>query len=183
MGTDIHIEVFAKVKKPSGSDILRIPPPPEWLWEDMGHYMDIQTSFPSWPRLRSYAAFELLAGVRGDEDPPYPPRGLPDFLEPYGKEVTYQGWAHGEYKATEYVWPQRIDYDQYIDVHLDLGDHTRSWLTLDELKSINWNYKYGDADEQKETRLWPATLLIPMLEKVAAYRDVEEIYVVFGFDS
>lgn len=184
MGCDIHIEVFAKVKKRAGDgpDIVRIPPPPEWLWEDNKNknYLDIQTSFPSWPSIRCYAAFGLLAGVRGDDDPPYPPRGLPDFLKPYGKEVTYQGWAQED----EYIWPQRIGYDQFIDVRLDLGDHTRSWLTLDELKRIDWNdwnYKYDD--EKKTTLLWPATILIPMLEKIAAYRDVEEIYVVFGFDS
>lgn len=183
MGCDIHIEVFAKVKKRAedGPDIVRIPPPPEWLWEDKSCYLDIQAAFPSWPRIRCYAAFGVLAGVRGDSNPPYPPRGLPDFLLPHGKEVTYEGWAQTPRKEIEYIWSQRIDWDQFIDVRLDLGDHTRSWLTLDELKRIDWNHKYDD--EKKTTLLWPATILIPMLEKIAAYRDVEEIYVVFGFDS
>lgn len=182
MGCDIHIEVFAKVK-PKGDmpDIIRIQPPPEWMWEDKKNLFDAQTSFPSWPTLRNYAAFGLLAGVRGETEPKYPPRGLPEFLSECCREVEYEGFTGASCKYYEFIWQQRISYTDFIDVTLDLGEHSRSWLTLKELKSINWEYKYFDDEEPGI--LWPGKILIPMLEKIAAYKDVKEVYVVFGFDS
>lgn len=102
------------------------------------------------PQYRSYSAFALLAGVRGG-DPVIPPRGLPEDLS----------------NETKLLMDQKGLY---------LGDHSFSWLTLEEL----------DRDDFSEDDCWLifdlAKLMRTLMENYYG-TDENGVRVVFGFDS
>lgn len=157
MGCDIHLEVFTRT---TDGEYIRVAKPPEWLWLDEMDLEDQHPGYSSWPEYRSYAAFgKLCDGIRGHSGP-FVARGLPKWVEKknYSNYPYYGNW----------------------DGELDLGEHSFSWLTLDELRSIDW---YWDDEEGDTFELWPSRLLIPLLEKVERIGNIEEVIVVFGFDS
>lgn len=64
-----------------------------------------------WYSERNYTLFGVLAGVRGYDIPKIAePRGLPDNI------------------------------DREEDANYDIGDHTYSWLTVQELYDYDWSY-------------------------------------------
>lgn len=103
MGCDIHMMIeYANVDTQDGQP----------YWSSMGGQYN-----PG----RDYSMFELLAGVRGDEDKAIvQPRGLPE---------------HKSWQANDY-------YDGSDDLH----SHT--WLTLEEYRHVLNRYVLGDKADQ-----------------------------------
>lgn len=79
---------------------------------------------------RSYITFAVLAGVRADEDDPPPisePRGYPKDADP----ITVMD-------------PDRDEDGNRTGRHQNHGDHSHTWLTLDEVFAYNWDVKYRE---------------------------------------
>ena len=105
---------------------------------------------------RSYTLFSIMAGVRGDETPLVPPRGLPD-------DVSYTVKREAE------------------DLFSDIGWHTPSWYTLDELKKIKKIYK--KTYEYKEYKFVPECLELWLHIGEFYRKRGYEFRIVFWFDS
>lgn len=90
----------------------------KWSYEDDGEdsYWDLSYN-DRFYRGRNYSLFEILAGVRGDDDNAIePPRGIPDD-------------ASLGYKTVSDRW--------------DGDAHSHSYFTLDELLDVDWS-QYDD---------------------------------------
>lgn len=79
-----------------------------------------------WDGGRCYDLFGLLAGVRTQNTPKIPPRGLPDDLSPEMQAIV-AGWHYGQPER------QRIDY------------HNPGWLTAGEIADLmeGWTPRWG----------------------------------------
>lgn len=110
---------------------------------------------------RNYALFAALANVRnyGDITPISEPRGLPEDFETDGDEVKL---AYSDGK----VW---------------MGDHSYTWLTLEELLDWDgWDQKLDDGTLEEYCRTFWRWL--EYLE--SKYSDgLYEVRLVIGFDS
>ena len=161
MGCDIHIEVLLR----NESKVYRVAAPPRWMSND---YKSPWTAYShSWPEERDYAVFGKFAdGVRGWHGN-FPPRGVPDWV-PQKTINRYEEWM----AISEQCWDEGL-------VNLDLGDHTRSWLSMDEYFSIDWTSTY-DGETVVE---WPETRLTPLLKRLCEIFGKENLFLVFGFDS
>ena len=107
---------------------------------------------------RVYDAFAILANVRNTEDKPYicKPRGLP-------KGLRLENWSRD------------------IDGNL-LGDHSHSWLTLDELVRFHERVLKSAIDYFGYT---PISDILEALREVQQEEGVsdEDVRYVFGFSS
>lgn len=153
MGCDIHIEVLLK----KSGDVWRVAPPP--LWGQSDYPAPFTAISYSWPEGRDYVVFGKLAdGVRGYSGD-IPPRGIPDWVQTNSDgDWVAEGEIHGQYDTAK--------------IRLDLGDHTRSWLSMEEYFSIRW-----DPEE------WPLIHLSPLLSRLCEIFGKENLFLVFGFDS
>lgn len=106
---------------------------------------------------RDYALFGYLAGVRGAGAPVVQPRGIPDW------------WG----RLTEYL------YFMEPKMGWDLGDHSYTWLTADELeqalvlaeKQTGWARHY-----------WHGVLAL--MRGIALENEGEyDVFLVLGFDN
>lgn len=148
MGTDIHMAV--EVKK-NGRWERRLPVGDErdpYLVEqakkaqasrtdDWGKSYYPRRAQVTWFDHRNYDAFAILANVRnghgfagiptgGGFVPISDPRGLPDDLSPEVRKLDYMSRPE--------------DDDTHEDEHdVNLGDHSQSWLSLEELLAYDWN--------------------------------------------
>lgn len=99
---------------------------------------------------RSYGMYSFLANVRNYTDVPplSDPRGIPD------------------------------DAPMVEDDHLDLGDHSYSWLSVDELTSFNY-----DAQVKDRSYTWREFLGKAFFDDLKKLKDAGAERIVFGFDS
>lgn len=131
---------------------------------------------------RNYAAFGLLAGVRGEIGPAYEQRGLPEGFQ------VVNGEDHPVSPAvppSKYLYADKC-YDDYRRIYslqmrrsanAWMGDHSHSWLTLGELKKIQ---------RHKDDGAWLIPQVLSDLEELKAFYGVEsdeDVRFVFGFDS
>lgn len=111
---------------------------------------------------RNYALFSALAGVRNYNSvtPISKPRGLPDDFDVIDGDVV---------KLT------------YSDTEVWLGDHSHTWLTLEELLDWDgWDQDLGDGTLKEYCRtFWKWLGYIE-----AKYSDgIHDVRLVIGFDS
>lgn len=119
---------------------------------------------------RDYDLFSILAGVRGFYKPIAEPRGFPS-----GFEVSDSNY----YKIKRVCFKEnRIKDDEFW-----LGDHSFSWLTLQELVDYDWShYFYFIPDHEEDTYdvyRMPPDFIRLFLTK----RPLNKWRIVFGFDS
>lgn len=114
-------------------------------------YEDLGDVF-NWPNARCCVVFAALADVRnsGDITPVSLPRGLPANMNPLFR-------AYGE-----------------SDIYF--GDHSRSWLTLGELRAYDWSVLEDDG------YVFDGSWMDENMEELGAYRADDHRFV-FGFDS
>jgi hypothetical protein len=134
MGCDIHFFVEKKAKaytrQKSLNNVLEIDKEVPDVWESVDdwiveeedgntyRYVNYDTSYYNG---RNYQLFGVLAGVRHQPNDQYPfiePRGIPDDVSK----------------------PIQDSYEEW-----DIDAHTPSYLTLSELKQIDWTM-YTDSD-------------------------------------
>lgn len=119
MGCDVHVMIeYSELQNSDGS--LR--------WSGMGGI---------WNPGRDYAMFEILAGVRGDDDKAiFPPRGLPSDMSYLGKEnfedeelhsLTWLTWdefaAAVARRMFECDWPYAIGWDVLLTTMSAFREH------------------------------------------------------------
>ena len=111
MGCDIHGGFFIKPN-------LRSRPQHEWHWLPV-----------SWPSGRNYSLFAALAGVRNYHESACiaEPRGLPEGFSQEQKVEPYWWCGH--------AYPRHGSDGLYVE----FGDHSFSWLTLDEMLAFDWS--------------------------------------------
>jgi hypothetical protein len=157
MGTDIHPVVERRV----GGHWTFIEPPAAWR---------IDARWYGYPPLdaRRYPLFALLADVGRWE-------GWPKAIsDPRGLPPDFSG------KPDEDGCLPEFGLDEHGDARWDVGEHSRSWVTLAELEAAPW-----DAPCPPWTNLADAvgdfyTTALPWLRTLGAPADVR---LVFGFDS
>lgn len=164
MGCDIHMAV--EVRR-NGKWERALPPeharvPCEVEEARRGDPWSVRRAEVEWFTDRRYALFGALAGVRNyDVSPIAEPRGLPnDVSEEVRKLATY-------------------DYDNPGDVQL--GDHSFTWLTLDEVLAYDWNQKMPDGAPLRDWCGDFFTRFVPALKELDA--DPRNVRLVFGFDN
>lgn len=132
-----------------------------WQARRNDQWVDVHSE---WDQDRHYLLFNWLAGVRGDGPSIAEPRGLPD-------DFTMRGDLH---PTTE----DALDDDEKSFQQDDpdypskwMGDHTYSWLTVDEILSAEKpapNFKSVDY----------------FVDEVRRMKDLHgDVRIVFGFDS
>lgn len=125
------------------------------------------------PDGRNYLLFSVLAGVRGGLYPDviHSPRGIPeDLSKPW--------WWYSFFVDTD-------TYDKEQDIEAWLGDHSYSWLSLDEILSWKgWDTRNWYSSEDKKTSLRKELKYFLTWCKYLKQRHREyEVRLVFGFDS
>lgn len=115
-----------------------------WSWVHVQAYL-------GWWSDRNYPLFGILAGVRGDGPPIAEPRGLPIDLGLEGRE-----WA---------------DPNNLHSQDISYGDHSASWLTLQELQ------------ENRDRLLEAAPDFERVLRGLAKLGLPDRVRIVFNFDS
>lgn len=129
----------------------------EWKWKssDPDKWQSWELIAPV-PDMRSYRVFELLANVRttGDIDKQFtdsiPLRGVPKSWD------EYRGDPHG----------------------YDLGDHSFTWYTLEELRRPDM---WDQIDQQTPRELWKAYLEYLKWYKLSWWEC--DVRIVIGFDN
>ena len=158
MGCDIHM--CAEHRQKNGEWVRVLPPEhayDPWLVENGWDADAVQT----WYANRNYALFGVLAGVRSydDTDPISRVRGLPEDLSDEVSEIAFDDGAG------DLFW---------------LGDHSHTWLTLDEILAYDWDRPHAHTT----LREWCSEFLtrtVPALQ--ALDPDPRNVRLVFGFDS
>lgn len=156
MGCDIHMAV--EVRR-NGKWERVLPPESAWdPWLVVNGWMD--DARQSWYDGRNYTLFGVLAGVRNyDVDPISKPRGFPpDPGDEVAKMIADDG--------LESWW---------------LGDHSHTWLTLDEVLAYDWDQRLPNGDTLRECSDDFMTRTVPALQNLDP--DPRNVRLVFGFDS
>lgn len=160
MGCDIHM--VAEHRK-DGRWTRVLPPEHAWdPWLVEQNWLD--DARQEWFHNRNYALFGVLAGVRGDGPPIAEPRGLPGDV---GEEV--RAMIDNDGRDSDVYW---------------LGDHSFSWLTLDEILAYDWDRPAGYYSDGRPMREWCSEFLtrtVPALQDLDP--DPRNVRLVFGFDS
>jgi hypothetical protein len=127
---------------------------------------------------RDYCLFGLMAGVRGNNPPVVPPRGIPIDLSGAAQDEYY-------YYVSEKDDPKIIEqwlssgistvYDEKYDIITHPDWHTPSWLSLSELKLVKGLLTI--IQEYEHTTL---NSIIAMMEVLSDQGDVR---LVFWFDN
>lgn len=132
MGCDIHPRV--EEKKPDGK------------WVDITdflclHYPEVITIINH----RNYTVFSVLANVRnnGDINPIDDPRGFPEDSIYYGSE--YTGYKIPQPKGQLDLLSYEEGYSSEEDDTIFLGDHSHSWVGLEELLDYDWDQTFEDS--------------------------------------
>ncbi len=128
MATDIHIHV----------EYLRRKKGKKPCWIDSGEEFD---------RERLYGVFGIMAGVRSDIMPLYPPRGLPDDItrETYKHYKDYEEDAHTE------SWLTTDEFSECLDAVDAIVRVRNPEVSDDWLKSYRFIHKYmKDSDDEGE---------------------------------
>ena len=88
---------------------------------------------------RIYALFGALAGARGDLNPPYPPRGLPDDITP----ETFNGYESFGDDAHTSSWLSTKEFRKCLDLTIDAyaKEHGQKSV-MSWLKTYEWIYEY-----------------------------------------
>lgn len=154
----------------------------KWRWDDRAVFPDDlrDGQFTNAPfDWRSYGMFGFLANVRNySRVPPLADaRGLPDDLSPALADEESEPW---------------------------LGDHSHSWLGLNELLAFDYDQTFEDRRTTKQTgpNSWDGAALADKgegrittfreflgsgffaeLERLKTFGDPENVRIVFGFDS
>ena len=151
---------------------------------------------------RNYYLFCLLAGVRGDEGPVFPPRGMPEGRVGFWTSDDYWLYVAPDDQpqlAGRDEWVTREAAEKYVSTYGSQPDldkdgklyrvshpdwHSHSWLTADELEQVLSRYAAGVQG------IWPAEKAVAPPEwkaALAAMRsfeaDGQEARVVFWFDN
>jgi hypothetical protein len=128
MGCDIHMNV--EVRRNGRWQFVQPPEPcgvPE-CWMLAHATKSGYDHTPHWWSDRNYSVFAALSGVRADEGDPAPisePRGYPKDADP----VTLYDHPYGEPFSE-------------INKGQDHGDHSATWLGLDEVLDHDWSQTY-----------------------------------------
>lgn len=112
-------------------------------------------------RDRNYLLFSALAGVRGYDDsaPISEPRGLPNDFKPGKRMDEHVLELEG---STVNIW---------------MGDHSHSWLTLDEIEQ--WpGWDQNDLRARVGEQWWAWLRWIRL-----KYGELADVRLVFGFDN
>lgn len=176
MGTDIHM--FMEVKRQGQWQLVQ----PEWAtkpfgdsnWGAYSPYLD-----------RNYLLFQILADVRSawSLEPIAPPRGLPPDMS---NELQLVAMASGDnaYLPLEDEELRSAVFDHYGGY---LGDHSYSWLSLDELLAYDWKAKVtaGGQTVAVSSHVATFTRVMGMIKKLADRENLayDQVRLVFGFDS
>lgn len=124
-----------------------------------------------WYSIRNYDCFAILAGVcdylDGGCHPIAHPKGLPIDMDP------------------ALIAAVERDKDGDCEAHTDFGDHSFSWLTLQELLDFDWevvvNDRCGNDVTYREAASDFYDRVIPALKSLGG--DPKNVRIVFGFDS
>lgn len=155
MGSDIHIVIQRQDESGAWREIVYQDALRDYEVGRRTLVADVPVA-PACFSERNYPLFGALAGVRWDTKPISTPRGLPEGFD------VEQVAPDPECDEKEPRW---------------LGDHSFSWLTLDELLAYDWKEL---AKEPFGWRIeWPDVVL-PWLAQLA---DGRPLRLVFGFDS
>ena len=120
---------------------------------------------------RNYELFGILAGVRSSRKPIAPQRGLPkDFSIIIQK--TYYHIPPDTFKYEKD--PYGIVGELKSEPGIYMGDHSHTWLTLDEIQKYNWT----KAVERED--VWVPEKLKDL---IFFSRNLKNWRVVLGFDS
>lgn len=134
---------------------------------------------------RDYEVFSAFAGVRGEVEPRWAPRGFPDDIVLV--EVT-RDRRHGLIVgASVRMDPSHVEDREFKDISfvdngvLWLGEHTFSWLTLDEVEQIAAKYSPRLGYPKDGVKKY-----VDSLTALAKREDITDktcVRIVFGFDS
>ena len=142
---------------------------------------------------RDYSMFARLAGVRGDESPLYPPKGLPPDLA-FEADTDVKVWVTDDGKASEgecttqqaSAWLENGSSTLIVDKKTDEGRHlravshpdwhTHSWLTAEEYRTVLATARL--AGDQFAVTYYAALAAMESLERHGA-----KVRLVFWFDN
>lgn len=157
MGCDIHCILQRKSKK---SSLLTD------TWEAIS-VLDIN---------RNYTLFSILANVRGGMPCIASPRGLPKDIK-YIKSNDVGNPSIYIEVPFKYKYSLDEEHEQYEEgkTKIWLGEHSHSWLTLDEI--LKHYVKNWCDDEVRGNMEYLLDLMASHIKKKGSYR------IVFGFDS
>lgn len=128
--------------------------------EESKTWQDIESTYE---QNRQYFLFGILAGVRGDGPPISEPRGLPEDFESVD--------GYHPIADLRFMDPSRRRWQEAgAPLAVDMGDHTRSWLTGEEM--LAW---YESAD--------PEGVAYFFNEVARLVAEHGQIRFVFGFDN
>jgi len=128
------------------------------LWNEAGF------DYANSPVLRQYSLFALLAGVRNEPyfrfSPLFPDRGYPKDID------------KAPYDANAEDWPS-------------LGDHSFTWASFEELRTINWEeHTYSEIGLGRTFANCPFKRWVEgRLTEIAAEFGSSNVRVLIGFDS
>lgn len=164
MGCDIHLQVERQRPDGSWARVHPIDVNPKALGQ-CGPTDDVEVYSD-----RCYPLFAILADIRNSY-------GLIPLLIAKGESEATRGLPLDTTLSTRYD---------------DLGDHSFSWLTLEELEYYPWLAPQDRQEGSAWTVMIPAEMVhkfyketIPLLRALAAKEQVtySKIRIVFGFDS